>query len=172
MLRDAMQELADNISRSHQLRREFLAKTRRETQNILSKATQERRAIARETQREAEALVETLKSTNRTNKVSVAKELREIRFQRIAKESQQRLSAAQSVARNRRSVQRQLLDNSQRRKQASRQTLREAAKSVRTIRMQVQQIRATSKSMTARFANDLNASRRIWSRLRSATSVS
>lgn len=172
MLRDAMQELADNISRSHQQRREFLAKTRRETQNILNKATQERRVIARETQREAEALVEALKSSNRSNKVAVAKELREIKFQRMAKESQHRLSAAQSVARNRRNVHRQLLDNAQKRRQLTRATLRETTKTVRTIRMQVQQIRATSKSLTSRFANDISASRRIWSRLRSTASVS
>jgi len=169
MLRDATQELVKTIIRSQQERREFLARNRRETQRLLETASRSRKASSREADRDASLLGESLQSANRNNRVAVARQLREIRYQRVSQATQMRIVLSQGVERNRRAVGRALQENTSTRARATRMRTRETARTLRSIRIEVQQIRKASNQFTTGIATDLCASRRAWARLRSAS---
>ena len=169
MLRDAMQELVNTIIRSQQERRDFLVRNRRETQRLLDASSRKRKTSAREADQDACKLVESLQSANRSNQMSVARQLREIRYLRVSHSTQSRLVLSEGVARNRRAVGRVLHENNSQRARAARMRTRETAKTLRSIKNEVQQIRKASNQLTTKVAADLLASRRAWSRLRSAS---
>jgi len=168
MLRDAMQELVNTIIRSQQERRDFLVRNRRETQRLLDASSRSRKTSAREADRDACKLVESLQSANRSNQMSVARQLREIRYQRVSQTTQLRMVLSEGVARNRRAVGRALQENNSHRARAARLRTRETAKTLRSIKNEVQQIKKASNQLTTKVAADLLASRRAWSRLRPA----
>ena len=166
MLRDAMQELVNTIIRSQQERREFLVSNRRDTQRLLETANRSRKASSREADRDASLLVESLQAANRNNRMAVARQLREIRYQRVSQATQSRMVLSQGVARNRRAVSRTLQENNSNRTRAARLRTRETARTLKSIKNEVQQIRKASNQLTTKVAADLRASRRAWARLR------
>jgi len=165
-----MQELVNTIIRSQQERREFLVRNRRDTLRLLEASSRSRKASAREADRDACILVESLQSANRSNRMAVARKLRGIRSQRVSQATQLRMVLSEGVARNRRAVGRVLQENNTHRARATRLRTRETAKTLKSIKTEVQQIRRASSNLTTKVANDLLASRRAWSRLRSASS--
>jgi len=164
-----MQELVNTIIRSQQERREFLVRNRRETQRLLEASSRSRKTSAREADRDACMLVESLQSANRSNRMAVARKLREIRYQRVSQATQLRMVLSEGVARNRRAVGRALQENNSHRARSARLRTRETAKTLKSIKNEVQQIRRASNQLTTKVATDLLASRRAWSRLRVAS---
>jgi len=166
-----MQELVSSIIRSQQERREFLVRNRRETQRLLDTASRSRRNSAREADRNASTLIDSLQAANRANQTSVSRNLREIRYLRQSQATQLRMVLSEGVARNRRAVGRALQESSSMRTRSARLRTRETARTLKSIRSEVQQIRKASKTLTTKVANDLLASRRSWARLRSVSGM-
>jgi len=169
MLRDAMQDLVNTIISSQQERREFLARNRRETQRLLETTNRSRKASSREADRDASMLVESLQSANRANRTAVARQLREIRYQRVSQSKKMRIVLTQGVERNRRAVSRALQENNSSRARATRLRTRETTKTLKSIKNEVHQIRKASNQLTTRIATDLRASRRAWAMLSTAS---
>jgi len=169
--REQMQRLADNIVKTRNERKEFVAQNHKDCVKKRKEVSEQRNQTKRELVKQASVLTKTLEDFNRNNKKMVARSLRDTRSMRLKHAKTARNAIKQDIAKNRREIARMLRQNNSDRKRMARQQDRAASLTIQSVKMQVQRIRGATKRMTRAWAIDRLEAKQIWIRMQSRTTV-
>ena len=171
-LREQMQKLADNISRTRNERKSFVEQNQKEREKMRVEVLQQRDQTKRELAKQSRSLTRSLTEFNRNNQKAVARSLKETRQGRLTQAKALKHSLRQEIAKNSRNVARLLRQNNGDRKRSQRQQVRESTLTIQSVRKQVQRIRTATNRMTRALASDRYEARQIWGRLLRGASAS
>jgi len=163
--REQMQRLADNILRTRNERKAFVAQNHRDCEKMRLEMTQQRDQTKRQLEKQATTLVRKLDDFNRHNRKSVARNLRDTRQVRLSLAKAFKSTLRQEIAKNRRNVARVLRQNNSDRKRNQRLQNRAAMLTLQSVKSQVQRIRNSTARMTKALTNDRHDAKQIWMRL-------
>lgn len=141
--REQMQRLADNILRTRNERKAFVAQNHRDCEKMRLEMTQQRDQTKRQLEKQATTLVRKLRDTRQV-RLSLAKAFKS--------------TLRQEIAKNRRNVARVLRQNNSDRKRNQRLQNQ-------SVKSQVQRIRNSTARMTKALTNDRHEAKQIWMRL-------
>lgn len=148
--REQMQRLADNILRTRNERKAFVAQNHRDCEKMRLEMTQQRDQTKRQLEKQATTLVRKLRDTRQV-RLSLAKAFKS--------------TLRQEIAKNRRNVARVLRQNNSDRKRNQRLQNRAAMLTLQSVKSQVQRIRNSTARMTKALTNDRHEAKQIWMRL-------